>query len=52
MYAFGKDDRDNIDARELAAFKKLAHVYAKADAQAVKAALAAGELLEICHAES
>lgn len=52
MYAFGKDDRDNIDARELAAFKKLADVYAKADAQAVKAALAAGELLEICDAES
>jgi hypothetical protein len=51
MYAFGKDDRDNIDARELAAFRKLADVYAKADQQAVRAALAAGELQEICHAE-
>lgn len=52
MYVFGKDDRDNIDASELAAFKKLADVYAKADVHAVKAAVAAGELSEICHAES
>ncbi len=51
MYVFGKGDRDNIDAKELAAFRKLASVYAAADAQAIKAALATGELQEICDAE-
>ena len=51
MYVFGKADRDNISARELAAFRKLAGVYAAVDAQAIKLALAAGELLEICHGE-
>ena len=51
MYVFGKGDRDNIDAKELAAFRKVAGVYAAADAEAINAALAAGELLEICHAE-
>jgi hypothetical protein len=52
MYVFGKDDRDSIDARELAAFRKLAGVYAVADVRAIKAAIAVGELLEICHAEN
>jgi len=51
MYAFGKGDRDNIDVRELAAFRKLASVYVAANAQAIRAALETGELLEICHAE-
>jgi hypothetical protein len=52
MYAFGKDERDHIDARELAAFKRLSDLYAKSDPEAIKVALAAGELLEICHAEN
>ncbi len=51
MYVFGKDDRDSIDSKELAAFRKLAGVYAAADAQAISASLAAGELQEICNAE-
>ena len=48
-YLFAKKDRENIDADELAAFKKLSKDYAAAPASTWKAMLENGDLKEICN---
>lgn len=47
VYGFAKNERGNIDDRELAAFKKLAKTYAEWPANKLMEAVAAGELLEV-----
>lgn len=48
-YLFAKKDRDNIADDELKAFRKLADVYSAQSSNQLKAALEAGELVEICN---
>lgn len=50
VYLYAKSDRDNIDADELAAFKKLSADYGMAGASGMDALVAAGKAMEICHA--
>lgn len=47
MYGFGKNERDNVDDKELADLKRLAHWYLGLDARVLEQALATGILLEI-----
>lgn len=48
-YLFAKQDRDNIDADELVAFRSLAAVYAKLTDQNIANLVANRKVLEICH---
>lgn len=49
VYLFQKNERDNIDDDELAAFKKLAKEYEKLNEELLSKAIAGKELMEICH---
>lgn len=49
MFGFAKNERDNIDEKELKMIKSLAAVFLSMDEQMVKRAIAAGELVEIRH---
>lgn len=48
-YLFAKKDRDNIDDKELAAFRKLARTYERLDDQQLDRLLKEGDFTEICH---
>ncbi|HVW57288.1 MAG TPA: type II toxin-antitoxin system RelE/ParE family toxin [Rhizobiaceae bacterium] len=48
-YLFAKQDRANIDAHELAQFRKLAKAYEGLTEPQIDALLAGGDFLEICH---
>jgi len=48
-YLFAKKDRDNIDDKELAAFRKLAGTYEGLDDQQLDRLLKDGDFTEICH---
>ncbi len=48
-YLFAKKDRDNIDDKELAGFRKLAKAYEGLDAQQIDRLLKDGDFTEICH---
>jgi hypothetical protein len=48
-YLFAKKDRDNIDDKELAAFRKLAGTYEGLDDQQLNRLLKDGDFTEICH---
>ena len=50
-YLFAKKDRANIDADELAAFKKLAQAYGRMTEAEVASALVQGDLQELLHDE-
>lgn len=47
-YLFAKNDRANINATELTAFRDLAGLYAKKNDREIERELSAGELEEIC----
>lgn len=49
LYGFAKNERTNIDGRELAALQKLAAVLLKLDAGRLAAEIELGNLSEICH---
>ena len=49
MFGFAKNERDNIDEKELKLTKGLAAVYLSMGEQMVRRAIAAGELVEIRH---
>ena len=49
LYGFEKNERDNINDRELVALQKLAGGLLKLDAGTLKRQLEAGSLTEICH---
>ena len=48
-YLFAKKDRDNIDEKELAAFRRLAGTYERLDDQQLDRLLKEGDFTEICH---
>lgn len=48
-YLFAKQDRANIDDRELAAFRDLADLYARKTGLDIAKETRLGELMEICH---
>jgi hypothetical protein len=48
-YLFAKKDRDNIDDKELAAFRKLSSAYATLTTAQLTRLCANGDLMEICH---
>jgi len=47
MYGFGKNERDNVDDRELGDLKRLTRWYLELDGRVLDQALATGILLEI-----
>ncbi len=49
IFGFAKNERDNIDDKELKLIKDLAAAYLAMDEQMLKRAIAAGELVEIRH---
>ena len=49
VFGFGKNERANIDDRELAALQKLAGVLLKLDADRIAIELESGTLTEICY---
>ena len=52
VYGFEKNERANIDDRELAAFQQLAGVLLRLDASRLAAEQELGNLTEICHEEA
>ncbi len=48
-YLFARKDRDNIDDKELAAFRNLAKTYEALDDQQLDRLLKDGDFMEICH---
>ena len=52
VYGFEKNERANIDDRELAAFRQLAGVLLRLDAGRLAAEQDLGNLTEICHEEA
>lgn len=52
VYGFEKNERANIDDRELAAFQQLAGVLLRLDAGRLAAEQELGNLTEICHEEA
>ncbi len=52
LYGFEKNERANVDPRELVAFQKLAAILLKLDAARLTVELASGNLTEICHEEA
>jgi len=51
VYLFAKQDRDNIDNQELAAFRDLADLYARKTGPHIAREIESGELTEICNAQ-
>jgi hypothetical protein len=51
LFGFEKNDRTNVDARELAAAQKIAAALLALDTTALGRAVVAEELLEICREE-
>jgi hypothetical protein len=51
-YGFAKNERDNIDARELAAFRSLATVLLSCSDQQIADALGSGALMEVGNDEA
>ena len=49
LYGFEKNERDNIDADELKMFQEVAKDLLAFDDGQLAAALAAGEMVEVCH---
>lgn len=49
LYGFGKNERANIDKRELKFFQEVATDLLGFDEQRIAAALAAGEILEVVY---
>jgi len=49
LFGFEKNERDNIDDRELVALRKLAEALLNLDAGEIARELEAGTLMEICH---
>ena len=49
VHGFAKNERDNIDDKELAAFRKLAKAYEGLDDQQLDRLLKDGDFTEICH---
>lgn len=49
MFGFAKNERDNIDEKELKLMKDLAAVFLAMTEQGMRRAIAAGELVEIQH---
>jgi hypothetical protein len=52
LYGFAKSERDNVDDKELAGLKQLAHAYLRLGEEAVQRGLASGQLVEIDSGES
>jgi hypothetical protein len=50
VFGFEKNDRSNVDNKELAALQMLAAALLRFDAQQLEAAIRTDELKEICHA--
>jgi len=50
-YLYAKKDRDNINADELADFKKLAQAFGRMTDSELASALSQGDLLELCDEE-
>ena len=50
-YLYAKKDRDNIDADELADFKKLAQAFGRMTDSELASAMSQGDLLELCDEE-
>lgn len=48
-YVFAKQDRANIDDKELTQFRKLAKAYAELTDRQIERLVSAGDFLEICH---
>lgn len=48
-FLFAKKDRENIDDKELKAFRELADLYEKKTDQEIQKELDLKELVEICH---
>jgi hypothetical protein len=51
QYLFAKKDRDNIDEKELEAFRKLAKYYETLTPEQLSKLLEAKDLTEICHVD-
>ncbi|HQT65645.1 MAG: addiction module toxin RelE [Acidocella sp. 21-58-7] len=51
QYLFAKKDRDNIEADELEAFRKLAKAYEALTDQQIGGLVTNGDFVEICHGE-
>lgn len=51
-YLFAKKDRDNIDEKELKAFRELADLYEKKTEKEIEKELKSKVLLEICDEEN
>lgn len=51
LYAFAKNEKDNITKRELKAFQKIAHDYLGIDSQGLRQLLDVGELEEVIYNE-
>lgn len=49
VFMFAKQNRANIDDRELAGFRKLARSYAAMNAAMLETLIAVGDITEICH---
>lgn len=49
LFGFEKNERDSLDSRELAALQKTAAALLLLTARKLEEAVAAGELMEICH---
>lgn len=49
LFGFAKNERDNIDAGELATLKEIAAAWLKADAAKVDRAISEGLLVEVTH---
>ena len=49
LYAFAKNERDNIDADELIAFRAIGAAWLEADARRLAQALTDGRLEEVAH---
>ena len=47
LYAFGKNERENIDDNELATLKEIAHAWLAADAARIDRGIREGELQEV-----
>lgn len=52
VYLFAKKDRENIDNKELKAFREVALLYEKKTEESIQKELFIKELVEICHDDS
>ena len=51
-YLFAKKDRENIDNKELKAFRELAELYERKTDEDIEKELSIKELVEICHGDT